>query len=242
VLEHILARPSALEELRLVIAATVADAAVDGLDAVRAEVDVAGDTGRSDALAASGFADHYVITRRAVRATAPDPACLASDNGLRSFAVRCLTDAVVAGLTTGPFVPPSIDRQAVEDFVSNRMALWDGRTALSYVAVADDGDAAAHADVRLRPARHSRETEGLLNDVYVLPEARGRGWAQRLTAHVESELHARGVCRVEGTVVLQHGATPPGLVRRLSDAGWWIDRRSMVLPVTPPVRAGGSES
>jgi GNAT superfamily N-acetyltransferase len=80
----------------------------------------------------------------------------------------------------------------------------------------------------------------LLNDVYVLPEARGRGWAQRLTGHVESELQARGVCRMERTIVLQHGVTPPGLVERLSAAGWWIDRRSMVLPVTPPASVGGN--
>lgn len=225
VLSAVVAMPDARADLAGLLAEAVAKAADDGVDALRAEV---GDE-LSAELAEAGFTDHFLVTRKEIVPRPGDPDCVPLSGELRWFAVRCLADAVVTGLGTGPFATKTVGRPEVEQFVETRMATWDGRTALSYVAIKPEGGPVAHADVRLRTAAHHSGTDAMLSDVYVLPGERGHGWGMRLTGHVEGELASRGVRCMEGTVVLNGGAPPPGLLDQLTGAGWWVDRRSMTL-------------
>jgi len=105
--------------------------------------------------------------------------------------------------------------------------------AAVYVAESDTGEILAQTIVRIEPARpceasQSPEEYGLVSTIYVVPEARRSGIAERLLAQAESWMGEQGLRRA-ATNTGQHNQK---LIRLFEKRGYTISLRSEMVQLS----------
>jgi GNAT superfamily N-acetyltransferase len=88
------------------------------------------------------------------------------------------------------------DEQLVETVRTHLQALASAPDSTTLVAEDDTGTVVAYANVHWLTALFMPAPEGYLSELFVRPEARGRGIGRSLLDHVEAIAHARGVHRL----------------------------------------------
>jgi GNAT superfamily N-acetyltransferase len=172
-----------------------------------------------DAVRSSGFREEVLTVRRAADAAARrgDWSLRAAGPDDANFVVDCLAIAVRRGLFGRA---AAVD---VGEWVGKR---WPapGSPDVECVVAELDGRPVGHAYALIGLDRYSPAESAHVIDVFVLPEARGRGCSQALTAELSRRLAARGVPDMESEVALSGGGDTTGLLAGLQKAGWRVDR------------------
>lgn len=175
--------------------------------------------GLREAVRGGGFHEDVLTVRRAI-GTAP----ARDDWKLRpagpedaEFVFGCLAVAVRRGLF-GRAAAVDVDRWVRERWPG------PGGAGVECVVAELDGRPVGHAYALVGPDRYHRAPRAHVIDVFVLPEARGRGCSQALTAELGRRLTARGVPDLESEVALGGRSDTSTLLAGLLAAGWRVDR------------------
>ncbi|WP_422770551.1 GNAT family N-acetyltransferase [Plantactinospora sp. WMMC1484] len=171
----------------------------------------------ADPLREHGFRPEVVVVRRPVTASdTASPGVRPATAADAPFVCECLGTAVGRGLFGRS---PAVD---VSEWVRDRFAdvTRDGAVCL---VVEEAGRLLGHAYAVLAPDRYRAGRCGFVVDVFVVPDAHGRGLARALSEALENALLRYDVAALESEVALRSPGVS-GLRANLATAGWVDDR------------------
>jgi GNAT superfamily N-acetyltransferase len=194
---------------------------------VRIELPVRGPAATAAAtLGHAGFVPEVLSLRRTT--ADPPPAdgwpvrpATPADTG---FVRDCLARAIRNGLAGEP---TAVDVD-VDEWVRARFA-DPLHTDATCVITESNGLAVGHAYATAGPDRYHRSRLAVVHDVFVVPEAKGRGAARALTTALAAELSRQGIPVMEGEVIMR-GDPQRELRAGLATTGWHEDRMRWLRP------------